>query len=275
MRALLAFAFVTAMALAGCAGGGGGADTTGSDGTTGPGGTSKSGTSSGKPTSGAPTSGGPTSGGSPPPVGDRPPQGSIAASVVKGGVPLAVDFTLDGNDPDGRAVTWTLDVDGDGSADRQGDKLPTVANHTYTTAGVFNVTFRISDGSLSSSFNALINATGSSLPPSGQHFEGSFQSSTLYECRVGFRSETNNVTWTGMNVSPATVGKPFTATFTSSGQPICIGISWYMEDGSWIEDSGGLPTTTNTLEGTIPEGSVRALFFYVGGVNVKVTYDAQ
>ncbi len=55
---------------------------------------------------------------------NTPPTAVLTMNPSSGTAPLAVNITVDGRDPDGDAITWTLDLNGDGAVDRRGDAVP-------------------------------------------------------------------------------------------------------------------------------------------------------
>ena len=74
----------------------------------------------------------------------RRPIAHATATPDNGATPLTVQFSSAGSiDPDGTALTYAWDFDGNGSTDS------TAANpsHTYNTAGAFNATLRVTDQS--------------------------------------------------------------------------------------------------------------------------------
>jgi PKD repeat protein len=108
----------------------------------------------------------PATNGTAPPALNRtnhPPVATLAASTPGGGVPLAVNFTLGGSDPDGDALNWTLSF-GDGSANRTGSALPAAVAHTFTAAGLHRVVLNVTDGRLSAERTLLVNASAAALP---------------------------------------------------------------------------------------------------------------
>ena len=65
------------------------------------------------------------------------------ADPSAGAAPLAVQFHGDmSTDPDGDALTYAWDLDGDGAFDDSTAVNPT---HTYTTTGSVNVRLRVTD----------------------------------------------------------------------------------------------------------------------------------
>ena len=75
---------------------------------------------------------------------NQPPVASATASPINGAVPLRVSFDGRGSsDPDGGALTYAWDLDGDGAYDDSTSSQPT---HTYNTAGDYQVGLRVTDG---------------------------------------------------------------------------------------------------------------------------------
>jgi hypothetical protein len=156
MRCLLAWTIAACVALAGCSGGSG--DTTSTTTTA----TTTGGTTSGTGTTSA--TGTPTGGNQTEDKGEnRPPTASLKADPSKGGVPLNVSFALQGEDPDGDALSWTLEL-GDGSAARTGEALPATVNHSYAQAGNFTVRLTVTDGELEANQTFLVAATAAAGP---------------------------------------------------------------------------------------------------------------
>lgn len=136
----LAFAFVLVILLAGCSGKGTTQDSDTGNGT-------------------VATSGVISSHGGGPAGSNNPPTGSAAASVSSGMAPLTVVFTLDGKDKDNDPLSWTLDANGDHTSDKNGKTLPATVNFTYMSPGVFNVTYKLSDGKADVSFPLVVTVT--------------------------------------------------------------------------------------------------------------------
>jgi len=171
MRTLVGLALVAALALAGCASSSN--DSSSSSSETGPAATSHgsatSGTTSGHATTGTSgtgtTTGGTTSGTSGS-SGNHAPVGTITVHSPGGAVPFNVTFTLTGTDADHDPLSWTLDANADGKPDLNQSApatMPATVQYQYTTAGLFNVTYTLSDGKVSSTYHTLVNATGTAV----------------------------------------------------------------------------------------------------------------
>ena len=72
---------------------------------------------------------------------DAAPTASITPSVTSGPTPLAVDFTGNGADPEGTAVTYAWDFESDGTV----DATTKDASHTFTTPGNKTVSLTVRD----------------------------------------------------------------------------------------------------------------------------------
>jgi PKD repeat protein len=76
--------------------------------------------------------------------GARRPIARATATPDSGPLPLEVQFSSDGSiDPDGTSITYEWDFENDGTVDST-DANPT---HTYTTAGTYTATLRVTDQS--------------------------------------------------------------------------------------------------------------------------------
>ena len=96
---------------------------------------------------------------------NRAPAGTLTASISQGDVPVDVAFTFEGTDPDGDELSWTFDADGDGTAEADGTELPASYDHSYADVGTYTANLTISDGDLSVSYEAIINATEAAVAP--------------------------------------------------------------------------------------------------------------
>lgn len=157
LLALLAATLLSTLVLAGCSDNGGDGD-----------GPSSSSSSSAAPTSSSSSSSTSRSSSSSStstttaPPANRAPTGSISASAASGAIPLTVNFTLSGSDPDGDTLAWTL-LFGDGASD-DGAALPATVSHDYTAAGNFTAELTLSDGKAQSSYEVTITVAGAGAP---------------------------------------------------------------------------------------------------------------
>jgi hypothetical protein len=249
--------------LSGCSSGdpGGG----GGEGTTSPGATTTRGGGGTTPPGQGTTS-------APPPDPDNgAPTGSVEASVPGGQPPFNVTFLLKGSDPDGDPVSWTLSF-GDGSEDATAAApaaLPATVTHAYATAGLFNATYRLSDGARASTFSVLVNATGGA----SQEVTGTWQASSV-GCGGPFASwafgtPAAGTAWVEFDVDAATVGRPFHLEFSSSGPATVAGVDFYSADG--MTRAGG-QFDSAPFDGTVPEGAEKGLITDCGGVEFDFAY---
>nr|CEL18799.1 Chitinase [Kibdelosporangium sp. MJ126-NF4]CTQ96348.1 Chitinase (EC 3.2.1.14) [Kibdelosporangium sp. MJ126-NF4] len=75
--------------------------------------------------------------------GNQPPVASITAAPAQGSLPLTVSFSAAAsNDPEGAALSYAWDLDGDGNFN---DGTGATISRTYTTAKVYNASVRVSD----------------------------------------------------------------------------------------------------------------------------------
>jgi YD repeat-containing protein len=76
-------------------------------------------------------------------TGDQPPVAAITATPEQGALPLPVSFSAAAStDPEGAALTYAWDLDGDGQFD---DATGVTAARTYTVAGAYTVSVRATD----------------------------------------------------------------------------------------------------------------------------------
>jgi PKD repeat protein len=88
---------------------------------------------------------------------NNPPNAVATATPTSGPAPLTVQFTGSGSsDPDGDAISYSWDLNGDGT---YGDSTAANPGFTYTTAGTYPVTLRVTDARGASSVSAPITIT--------------------------------------------------------------------------------------------------------------------
>jgi glucose/arabinose dehydrogenase len=94
---------------------------------------------------------------------NRPPVASATATPTTGNAPLTVTFDGSGStDPDGDALTYAWDLDGDGAYDDSSAVRPT---WTYTAQGSVTAALRVTD-SRGASATATVTITAGNTPPS-------------------------------------------------------------------------------------------------------------
>jgi PKD repeat protein len=89
--------------------------------------------------------------------GNNPPTAVATANPTSGPAPLTVQFNGSGSsDPDGDALSYAWDLDGDGIYD---DSTAANPSFTYTTAGTYSVRLQVTDARGASSVSAPITIT--------------------------------------------------------------------------------------------------------------------
>jgi glucose/arabinose dehydrogenase len=96
-------------------------------------------------------------------AGDQAPRAVIAATPTNGAVPLHVDFSATGSsDPDsGDTLSYEWDLDGDGAFD---DATGSTAQYTYTSAGRYLASVRVTDNHGASATDAAAISAGNTPP---------------------------------------------------------------------------------------------------------------
>jgi PKD repeat protein/endonuclease YncB( thermonuclease family) len=97
---------------------------------------------------------------------NRPPTAVATATPDSGLAPLTVRFDGSGSsDPDvGDSLSYAWDLDGDGQYD---DSTEVAPSHTYTSAGVYTASLRVTDSQGESSTDAVEISAGNSPPTPG------------------------------------------------------------------------------------------------------------
>ncbi len=91
----------------------------------------------------------------------RRPIAHATATPDNGATPLTVQFSSAGSiDPDGTALTYAWDFDGNGTTDSTAPN----PQHTYTTAGAFNATLRVTDQSGQTGVDQVRVVAGNTAP---------------------------------------------------------------------------------------------------------------
>jgi glucose/arabinose dehydrogenase len=95
---------------------------------------------------------------------NQPPTAVATATLTSGPAPLTVKFDGRGSsDPEsGDTLSYAWDLDADGAHD---DSISATPSHTYTTAGVYTVSLKVTDSEGASS-TATVTITADNSPPS-------------------------------------------------------------------------------------------------------------
>ena len=93
---------------------------------------------------------------------NQPPTAVITASPTNGPVPLTVSFDGTGSsDPEGKPLSYSWDLNGDGTF---GDATGPTASYTYTTAGVYHPSLRVTDDQGASDTASVTVTAGNTAP---------------------------------------------------------------------------------------------------------------
>lgn len=216
------------------------------------------------------------------PVANSDPVAGIVASKMTGEVPFDVTFDLTGSDADNDTLSWTLDADGDGSADTQGESLPANFTFSYAAEGLYNVTFTVTDGDGTAVAGLEINATGA-VEEAGGFVPFIVTLNMIEGCElcvdggqnsqgcVGFHLGVNEIDCGWVEIPPEAWGLPFsvyaelTGPLTAAnGIDASPDIEWYdscsaggTSVGTDIDGNHDIPT----VKGTIPEGAGCLIIF--------------
>ena len=94
--------------------------------------------------------------------GNEPPIAVADATPRAGPVPLTVEFDATGSsDPEGGALTYEWDLDGDGQYD---DSTAAEPSHTYNQAGVYTASVRVTDRNDDSATASVTISAGNTAP---------------------------------------------------------------------------------------------------------------
>lgn len=262
-KAALAVVLLLAASLAGCSGDGDGGGDSSS--------TSSSGsrityTATRSTTSAASTSGSATTT-STGPAPNQAPAGSIAASVNG----THATFNLTGSDPDGDALVWDLEF-GDGNA-TNGTTLPASVTHTYNATGNLTATLTLTDGTARTSYNVTVAVAASG--GGAQAFTGSWVGGGAIACEQIINGDNlhqdagpgEGVLFVTFAIDPSSVGKDFTVAIAAEAPAGLYELDFYGQPGGQGGTLAYFPSTDPTavtmtgFGGTVPEGSVSAVFF--------------
>jgi glucose/arabinose dehydrogenase len=93
---------------------------------------------------------------------NQPPTAVATATPTNGNAPLTVGFDGTGSsDPEGRPLSYSWDLNGDGTF---GDATGSTASYTYTTAGVYHPSLRVTDDQGASDSTSITITVGNTAP---------------------------------------------------------------------------------------------------------------
>lgn len=266
MKPALALLLLGALLLAGCGSSSDGTDSTTSSGASG--------------TSGA-TTDGPTStshSGTGTVTGNKAPTLTFSASVAAGNAPLAVNFTLDARDPEGKPVTWSVSY-GDNSTAATGSSLPTTLAHTFTNPGNYTVKATVSDGEKEANRTlppikvTAVGAKGPSQSATVTWQNGAFGCGASYP-KASPGAPAAGVLYGELAVDAATYGLPFTADFGSLGGSLFAGLDFYDADGAQLDGGDSAFEDPPIVTGIVPADAAIVQFFNCGASGGSVNYVA-
>lgn len=200
------------------------------------------------------------------------PTASLSANRTQGTANLSVTFDLDGSDPEEGHLTWTLDL-GDGNT-TEGDELPDMYEHTFTTPGNFSVVFTVSDQENETQDETLIEVQAPEETGPVQVVDGSFlvgnplQGCVLAAYTVGLDNE---ATYYSADLDEATHGLPYVAEFSSTVPS--LGFLVAFAEGTSLttaETTGPDPDAASTITGTVPDGAESIMLASCGGAQIDV-----
>jgi glucose/arabinose dehydrogenase len=93
---------------------------------------------------------------------NQPPTAVITAAPANGPVPLTVSFDGTGStDPEGKPLSYSWDLNGDGTF---GDATGATASYTYTTAGIYHPSLRVTDDQGATDTTSVTITAGNTAP---------------------------------------------------------------------------------------------------------------
>lgn len=212
-----------------------------------------------------------TTASSAPEVANTPPTATLTANIENGSVPLNVTFNFTADDADAdQELNWSLDADGDGTADATGTReaLPGNYTHSFATEGLFNATFLVDDGESNTTANITIMVSAAAPTGPIQETDGSFVASVAVSCLGGpVVDPLDGIEYAAFDINPLTLGLPFEITF--EGEIVGVGIEFFDASGGSIDywESDGAP-----IADEVPAGSATANVWGCGAADVSFHY---
>ena len=167
-------------------------------------------------------------------VGNNAPVAVISPSVLSGIAPLTVTFNGSGSsDPDSDPITYLWN---------SGETTSGISK-TYTTAGTYNVSLTVSDGSLTNQTSVSVvvtsvpvSVTGVSVNPIGLNLTPG-QTGSVIATVTPANATNKTVVWTSSNTAAATVNQSGVVTAVANGNAII----------TVTTNDGGFQATCNVL----------------------------
>jgi hypothetical protein len=204
------------------------------------------------------------------------PVANLTVDSSNGTAPLNVTFILDAQDANGDALTWGLDVDGDGTDDTNGTEgvLPLNFTYSFLTAGTYNATMHVSDGQAEG--NATVMLTVGEAGPgvtqevaatwvAGPFVVGCFMDTVLGD--PNYPAQLDGIAYDSFVVDPATIGLHFTVSMDSDGVADSPGFTFLDAAGNIVYTKFGAQQ-----EGTVPIGAAKGYFWVCAGGPMTGSY---
>lgn len=184
---------------------------------------------------------------------NRAPTIAFDAEGGTGSDALNVAFAINGTDPDGDALTWWLDADGDGEKDAEGDSLPANASHEYSAEGNHSATAWVSDGVHTVNASLTVRVSAGAAEVVTEIWNLAWPSDADGDCMDRFMSQT--------------AASDFACTFTAQTVAVAAGpLTWdFLADAP----SNGFPA------GTSLQADLRPFFLgpYAGSMDFHLEAD--
>ncbi|MEK6985914.1 MAG: PKD domain-containing protein [Candidatus Thermoplasmatota archaeon] len=280
MKALLAFALLGALLLAGCAGTSktdSSSDSTGSSSVAGSASGSKATSSSTGTTSSPGTSAGSSSGASE--ANKAPAISEFSVNNATGVAPLQVAFSFNATDANKDALTYSLSF-GDESANATGSLPSAVVTHSFAAAGNYTAKLVVSDGKATANKTLIVQVAAGGAAGSGarQAVDLSWVASggtRTFPLEYGDCADGPmvGVTMDSFVLDQATAGRPFTATITGDTAPVDWFIIFSLPDCS-ADLERFTATGAASITGIVPSGAHDYMMVASnGGANLEVHYE--
>ena len=137
--------------------------------------------------------------------GNQPPTAVASAQPTSGTVPLTVNFTGSGSDPDGTIASYAWDLDGDGQFDDSTAQNP---SFQYTVAGTYSARLRVTDNQGAPGFSSPVTITAQSSGGPPGYSASVLADSPLAYWRLGESSGTSAADSSGNNRTGSYLATP-------------------------------------------------------------------